>query len=94
MKNNDNILAAFAGPNGLLRAAVPLAAIVLTLLCLLGALWDADWLWGLLITLPVLGVAAHDLSQRDYAVLRNYPVLGWFRYLFQDLRPFLRSYIV
>tara|TARA_R110001583_G_scaffold194956_2_gene367927 strand:+ start:2014 stop:3702 length:1689 start_codon:yes stop_codon:yes gene_type:complete len=94
MKHNDSIFAAFSGGNGPIRAILPLAAFIGAVLCLVGAVWDQDWLWGLVICLPVLVIALHDVSQRDYAVLRNYPVLGWARYLFQDLRPYLRSYIV
>src|SRR5215467_8407000 len=44
---------------------------------------------GLLIT-----VIAFDLTQRKHAVLRNFPVIGHFRYLFEAIGPELRQYIV
>lgn len=94
MKNRENVFSAFSGTAGLIRAAVPLAVLVIAILCAIAARHDPEWLWGLGICIVLLGVAVHDLVQRDYAVLRNYPLLGWARYLFKDLRPYLRSYIV
>ncbi|SNV84626.1 putative glutamate synthase [Corynebacterium imitans] len=40
------------------------------------------------------GVAVHDLTQRKYPVLRNYPVLGHMRYLLTDIGPELRQYFI
>ena len=40
------------------------------------------------------GVVADDLRQRQHAILRNYPVLGHFRYLLESIGPELRQYIV
>ena len=39
-------------------------------------------------------VAAHDLSQRKHAILRNFPVVGHLRYQIEHLGPELRQYIV
>jgi glutamate synthase domain-containing protein 2 len=40
------------------------------------------------------GLAAHDLRQRRHAILRNFPVVGHFRYLLESVGPELRQYIV
>ncbi len=40
------------------------------------------------------GIDARDLRQRQHAILRNYPVVGHFRYLLESLGPELRQYIV
>ena len=40
------------------------------------------------------GLAAHDLLQKDHALLRNFPVLGHARYLLEAIGPELRQYIV
>ena len=50
-----------------------------------------------LITLAVLAlavalVAVRDLTQRQHAVTRNFPVIGHFRYLFEELGQPLRQY--
>src|SRR5437868_14546489 len=47
----------------------------------------------LLITILV-GVVIHDLTQRRHAILRNFPIIGHFRYLFESVGPELRQYIV
>ena len=39
-------------------------------------------------------VAIHDLTQKRHAILRNFPVLGHFRYLLESIGPELRQYIV
>ena len=49
----------------------------------------------LLIGLAVLGVVViyiHDVRQTRHAILRNYPVIGHFRYLFEHLGEFFRQY--
>jgi glutamate synthase domain-containing protein 2 len=94
MDKRESIYLAFTGLGGLKRGIMPFLAILLTLLCIVLSLTDRIWLWGLAVSAPVLALSIYDLYQKDYAVLRNYPVAGWARYFFQALRPFLRSYIV
>ena len=36
----------------------------------------------------------HDLIQRKHAILRNFPIIGHFRYLLEAIGPELRQYIV
>jgi glutamate synthase domain-containing protein 2 len=45
-------------------------------------------------TAAVAAVAAHDLFQRDHAILRNFPVIGHARRLLESIGPELRQYIV
>jgi glutamate synthase domain-containing protein 2 len=42
----------------------------------------------------VAGVAARDLAQKQHAILRNFPVVGHFRYWLETIGPELRQYIV
>jgi len=46
------------------------------------------------ITILIVGVVIYDLVQRRHAILRNFPILGHFRYLFESVGPELRQYIV
>ena len=39
-------------------------------------------------------VALHDLTQKRHAILRNFPIVGHFRYWLEALGPELRQYIV
>lgn len=40
------------------------------------------------------GIAAHDLTQKQHALKRNFPVIANFRYLLERIGPELRQYIV
>ena len=40
------------------------------------------------------GLAAYDLTQRQHAILRNFPLIGHLRYLLEAVGPELRQYIV
>src|SRR5919107_3531661 len=49
---------------------------------------------GALPAAAVAGIAVRDLTQRQHALLRNFPVVGHFRYLLEEIGPELRQYIV
>ncbi|MBL6720148.1 MAG: FMN-binding glutamate synthase family protein [Planctomycetes bacterium] len=48
--------------------------------------------FGVLVGLGLLGVA--DVTQRRRAVLRNFPILGHFRYLLEAIRPEINQYFI
>lgn len=65
--------------------------IITALLGVFIALTNPQWLW-LWCVLPALGaLGAWDLNSRSN-VLRNYPIIGHLRYLFEFIRPELRQY--
>ncbi|MDT0577040.1 FMN-binding glutamate synthase family protein [Croceicoccus sp. F390] len=76
--------------NLITRFAVPLVLLVLAGIC---AFWQPAR-WALLILVPLLVVAMFDFAQDRHSLRRNYPLLARFRWLMEDLRPYLRSYIV
>ena len=49
---------------------------------------------GIVVLLLLLAVAVHDLTQRQHTLLRNFPVLGHFRYWIESIGPELRQYVV
>jgi len=51
------------------------------------------WIVGL-IGLAIAALATHDLIQRRHAILRNFPIIGHFRYWLESVGPELRQYIV
>ncbi|MGK0186926.1 MAG: glutamate synthase domain-containing protein 2 [Verrucomicrobiales bacterium] len=58
-----------------------------------------QFLWGLSfftasIVFIIVAVAVYDVLQRKHAILRNFPVVGHFRYLLEMVGPELRQYIV
>jgi len=50
--------------------------------------------WALVLFLPLSAITLLDFFQRRHALRRNYPLIARVRWLFEDLRPFFRSYIV
>ena len=79
--------------NALLRASVPILGFLIACLALfpLSTGWRIAFL---VIGLTCLLVGVHDFLQSRITIIRNYPVLARIRWLFYDLRPFLRQYIV
>jgi glutamate synthase domain-containing protein 2 len=54
---------------------------------------QASLLWVLLLSaLVVVGIS--DLQQTHHAILRNYPIIGHFRFLLEFIRPELRQYFI
>ena len=55
----------------------------------------AWWAWLLVaIALALVALVVYDLTQHKHALLRNFPVIGHFRYLLEGVGPELRQYIV
>ena len=44
--------------------------------------------------LLLAAVVLHDVTQRGHAVIRNFPIIGHFRYWLEAIGPELRQYIV
>ncbi len=81
-------------------ADVPVRYSVLTL-CIFGLLLSAFSLVGFgvgwlafLVFAVLVGVGVHDLRQTRHAILRNYPVIGHLRFLFEYIRPEMRQYFI
>ncbi len=51
-------------------------------------------IWLGLLAAALAALAVYDLVQRKHALLRNFPVVGHLRYLFEALGPPLRQYVV
>lgn len=57
--------------------------------------WVSLWLtpvWAPVLLYWVLGI--QDITQKRQSILRNFPLLGRLRYLFESIRPELRQYFV
>lgn len=71
--------------------------IVIFLLVILSIVAGIYWpvaLWAWLILGPLVAVGLHDYFQTQHSILRNFPVLGHFRYLFELIRPEIYQYFV
>jgi glutamate synthase domain-containing protein 2 len=47
-----------------------------------------------LVVIGIIGVVVYDLVQPHHSILRNFPVIGHFRFLLEAIGPELRQYIV
>ena len=69
-------------------------SIALTLICLAGAFFLPWLLAPALLFAAFTGLGIHDLVQSQHAILRNYPILGHMRFLFEGIRPEIRQYLM
>ena len=57
--------------------------------------WGWGWAWLLTLVAALLSaVGYYDLTQTRSSVLRNYPVIGHLRFLFEYIRPEIRQYFI
>ena len=82
------------GRDSLKRAVVPWLALLAS--AVFGGLSFVSpwWLIGLAASLSIVVLGIYDAFQTRFTLTRNYPVAARIRWLFHDLRPYLRSYIV
>jgi len=59
----------------------------------LAATQYVSWLW-IVVPLALVALGIFDLTQQRHAILRNYPLWGHFRFLFEFIRPEIRQYFV
>jgi glutamate synthase domain-containing protein 2 len=69
--------------------------------CVLGLLWSlgrlllvGDGLASAVVFAALVVVGVRDVRQSRHAILRNYPVIGHLRFLFEYVRPELRQYFI
>jgi glutamate synthase domain-containing protein 2 len=67
--------------------AVPLAILAL------GSFWSPLYLL-FLIVIPIVAIGFVDINQKTHSLRRIYPVIGWFRYLFESIRAEIQQYFV
>ncbi len=61
---------------------------------LVGLVLYRPLLWSLLLLGPLVALGLYDYFQTTHAVLRNFPLIGHFRYLFEKIRPEIYQYFI
>ncbi|MDF1726322.1 MAG: FMN-binding glutamate synthase family protein, partial [Sulfitobacter sp.] len=74
---------------------MPFVAVgLLSLLSFIGLFWS----WWFALPFAVFGyltgVGIFDVVQKRHSILRNYPVLGHMRFIFEGVRPEIRQYLI
>jgi glutamate synthase domain-containing protein 2 len=76
-----------------LRVGILLAIFSLNLLVILLSITSTlNWLYLMPVTLALAITGITHALQKKHSILRNYPVIGLFRYFFESIRPELRQY--
>lgn len=70
-----------------------LSCLALALAVAGSAAWGWHWAF-MAVPAALAALGVHDLVQRRHAVLRNYPIMGHFRYLIETVRPEIQQYLV
>jgi glutamate synthase domain-containing protein 2 len=75
---------------------VTLSAVAALALVFLAAsmIWTGWMLLPFAVFAALTALGLHDLRQPDHSILRNYPVLGHMRFLFEGIRPEIRQYLI
>ncbi len=63
-----------------------ISAALLILIAIGGMVWSPAW-WFFLILGPIVACGIYDTLQTRHAILRNFPVIGHFRYLLEGIGP-------
>ncbi len=71
------------------------AAVFLVLLIAALAFYiDHSWLYAYLVILPLVFTGVYNRVQGKHAILRNFPILGYFRYMFESISPEIQQYFI
>ena len=60
----------------------------------LAVLWSPWWWLAEIVLVPLVLVGLWDFTQKRHSILRNYPIIGHFRFLLEDMGPELHQYLV
>src|SRR5690606_37981751 len=75
------------------RKLILLTIVVINIVILsFGIIFTPRWFWLLIIPFPLMILAFYNNYQSKHAILRNYPILGYFRFFFEIIRSQMRQY--
>ena len=66
----------------------------LVLISVVAAVVDRRGLWAWVVLGPIVALGLWDFFQIRHSILRNFPVIGHFRFLFETIRPEIYQYFV
>ena len=70
-----------------------IASSIIALICIPAIyLFMPSILWILWIVIPIMAIGLVDILQTKHTIRRNFPVIGNFRYLLEDIRPEIMQY--
>lgn len=74
-------------------SALAISALVLCISCY-ALVTSGKGLWWLIAAALLVLLGLWDMAQKHHAILRNYPIMGHFRFIFEFIRPEIRQYFI
>ncbi len=68
--------------------------IILVLIAWIVAVLLGTYFWIALLLTIIYGIGVYNAFQTKHAILRNFPVLGYFRYFFESISPEMQQYFI
>jgi len=68
--------------------------IVLAIIFAVLTYYYEQWIWGFIVLIPLALVGLYNRFQKKHTILRNFPILGYFRYLFEMIAPEIQQYFI
>ncbi|OAN67788.1 glutamate synthase [Sulfitobacter sp. EhC04] len=75
-------------------ATLASVAILSIISLVLSAIWSGWFLLPFLVFTGLSLLGVYDVIQTRHSILRNYPVLGHMRFIFEGIRPEIRQYLI
>lgn len=76
------------------RTLFLICLLLATGLVLLLGIFDVRWFWLFVALGPLAAIGFSDMLQTRHTILRNFPLLGHFRYLLESIRPEIHQYFI
>ena len=76
------------------RYSLLFASAALTLVCLIALIWSGWMIVPALFFAGLTTLGLYDVLQPSHSILRNYPIMGHLRFLFEGIRPEIRQYLM
>ncbi len=71
-----------------------IAILTIAIVCALAIYISSSWWWAFVIVGPLVFLGVYDMIQTKHTINRNFPVIGHFRYLLEEIRPEIMQYFV
>ncbi|WP_215226133.1 FMN-binding glutamate synthase family protein [Echinicola shivajiensis] len=68
--------------------------IVLVIIFSILTYYYEQWIWAFIILIPLALTGIYNRFQKKHTILRNFPILGYFRYLFEMISPEIQQYFI
>ncbi|MCB1005551.1 MAG: FMN-binding glutamate synthase family protein [Acidimicrobiales bacterium] len=76
------------------KGALWASMVLVVVAAVLAVVIHPRWLWAEVVLVPAVVVGVWDLAQTRHSILRNFPVIGHFRFLLEGVGPELHQYLV